>query len=94
MPENPPPPTSLSPDRIRRDVADLLDVDPLELEDDEPLLDQGMDSIRLMTLVERWRADGVEVTFVDLAEKATINGWSDLLGAVRSAGPATGPTRT
>ncbi|MEV0194789.1 phosphopantetheine-binding protein [Kitasatospora purpeofusca] len=77
MAENPP--QTLSLDRIRQDVADVLQVDPGDLEDDELLLEQGMDSIRLMTLVQQWRDTGTEVTFVDLAGRATLTRWWELL---------------
>ncbi|MFI8829238.1 phosphopantetheine-binding protein [Streptomyces sp. NPDC053431] len=68
-------------DRLRREVADLLGVPTEQLAADVPLPDQGLDSIRLMTLVERWRAQGAEVTFADLAEQPTLNQWSELLTA-------------
>ncbi|MFJ8433813.1 phosphopantetheine-binding protein [Kitasatospora sp. NPDC094019] len=78
MAENPAPRLSL--DRIRQDVADVLRVDPGDLEDDELLLEQGMDSIRLMTLVQQWRDEtGTEITFVDLAGRATLTRWWELL---------------
>lgn len=65
-------------ERIRRDVAELL-ADDLPLADEENLLDRGLDSIRMMTLVERWSGAGAEVTFPDLAEHPTIAGWWELL---------------
>ncbi|MED7955358.1 MULTISPECIES: phosphopantetheine-binding protein [unclassified Streptomyces] len=79
MPEIPPT-DAFSLERIRQDVADVLQIDPQELDDDELLVYQGMDSIRLMTLVQRWRDKGTEVTFVDLAGEATIKRWRDQLG--------------
>ncbi|MFE6856617.1 phosphopantetheine-binding protein, partial [Streptomyces sp. NPDC057674] len=42
-------------ERLTRDVADVLYVDPSEVEPAESLIEQGLDSIRLMTLVEGWR---------------------------------------
>ncbi|MEV6396005.1 phosphopantetheine-binding protein [Streptomyces sp. NPDC051907] len=69
--------------QIREDVADALGEDPADLPDDENLVDYGLDSIRIMSLVERWRRDhGVETTFVDLAERPSIEVWAKLLGAV------------
>jgi len=43
--------------RIREDVADVLGEDPEDIPVDENLADHGLDSVRLMTLVERWRRD-------------------------------------
>ncbi|GAA4793132.1 phosphopantetheine-binding protein [Streptomyces sanyensis] len=66
-------------ERLARDVADVLYVEADEIPVDENLLEQGLDSVRLMTLVERWRADGAEVAFVDLAERPTLAEWAALL---------------
>ncbi|MFI0408060.1 phosphopantetheine-binding protein [Actinomadura sp. 3N508] len=71
--------TPLTPDRVRADVAEVLNLDPREVGDDVQLLDQGLDSIRLMTLVERWRAEGADVDLIDLAEQPTVTQWVALL---------------
>ncbi|WP_211896598.1 phosphopantetheine-binding protein [Saccharopolyspora erythraea] len=62
-------------DAVRAEVAELLFEDPAELTDDESLLDWGLDSVRIMSLVERWRRLGVQVTFADLAERPTLAEW-------------------
>jgi bifunctional isochorismate lyase/aryl carrier protein len=67
----------MSPDLLRATVADLLD-EPVG--DDDDLFDAGLDSIRLMTVVEHLRAGGHDVSFVDLAERPTLAAWVDLLG--------------
>ncbi|WP_031064818.1 phosphopantetheine-binding protein [Streptomyces sp. NRRL WC-3742] len=68
-------------ERIRAEVADLLGEDPADIPPDENLVDWGLDSIRLMTLAERWRAEGAEVAFVQLAERPAVEAWAELLGA-------------
>ncbi|MFJ8621462.1 phosphopantetheine-binding protein [Kitasatospora sp. NPDC093550] len=68
-------------ERIRAEVADLLGEDPADIPLDENLVDWGLDSIRLMTLAERWRAEGAEVSFVRLAERPALEAWAELLGA-------------
>ncbi|MBK1783167.1 phosphopantetheine-binding protein [Prauserella cavernicola] len=70
----------LSLDRIRADVLEILQADVDEVADDDDLIDHGLDSIRVMHLVERWRAEGAHVSFVQLAEQPTIQGWHGLLG--------------
>ncbi|WP_306214535.1 phosphopantetheine-binding protein [Actinoplanes sp. RD1] len=65
-------------DRVRNDVADVLGEDPAGLTDDENLIDRGLDSIRILMLEARWRADGVDTGFLELAEEPTIAAWSDL----------------
>ncbi|GAB7047662.1 phosphopantetheine-binding protein [Catenuloplanes indicus] len=64
---------------IRADVAESLGESPDDLTDDENLLDRGLDSIRIMTLVEKWRRDGYHADFLDLAENPTVAGWESVL---------------
>jgi bifunctional isochorismate lyase/aryl carrier protein len=69
-------------DRVRADVAELLYQDPAEIADTADLVESGLDSIRIMTLVERWRTDaGVRISFVELAESPTVAAWWTLLSA-------------
>lgn len=72
--------TPLTLDRVRADVADVLGEDPAGIADDDNLADAGLDSVRLMALVERWRtAHGIDVSFVELAERPGISAWWQLL---------------
>ncbi|MDZ5608968.1 isochorismatase [Bacillus pseudomycoides] len=64
---------------VREQVAELLRESPADIGDDEDLLNRGLDSVRIMSLVEKWRQKGVEVTFADLAERPTIYDWFNLL---------------
>ena len=64
---------------MRADVASLLHLRPEELEDSDNLFEFGLDSIRVATLVERWREVGAEVSFVQLAEVPTLGEWLRLL---------------
>ena len=64
---------------IRADVAALLHRDPDEVDGQENLFESGLDSIRLLTLLERWREQGVSVSFVELAEQPTLESWLTLL---------------
>ncbi|MFR9806879.1 phosphopantetheine-binding protein [Pseudonocardia sp. RS010] len=70
-------PSTLTADRLRADVAELLACDPAEIDPDEDLLDRGLDSVRLMSLVERWRAAGAaDLEFPDLAEQPELGHWT------------------
>ena len=75
-------------EELRAAVAAMLDepADAVAL-DDDLVLDWGLDSIRVMDLVERLRAAGVEVTILELAERPTIRAWDALLTARASAAP-------
>ncbi len=70
---------SVDRDRIRTDVAAALGEEPEDVGDDDDLFDLGLDSIRLMSLVEQWRGEtGSDIGFVDLAEEPTVAAWSRL----------------
>lgn len=73
--------TTLIATRIRSDVAELLEVAPESIRPDDNLFDLGLDSVRVMTLVERWRAAGAAVEFPDLAEQPELGHWQSILGA-------------
>ncbi|VWC35571.1 isochorismatase family protein [Burkholderia lata] len=66
-------------DDVARLVAGSLRVPAETLSADANLVDCGVDSIRMMTFVEQWRADGHDVTFVQLAEQPTLGAWTRLL---------------
>lgn len=69
---------------LQAEVAQLLQMPASDLRSDDHLLHAGLDSIRLMSLVERWRRGGSSLTFVDLAEKPTLAEWWSLLALARS----------
>ncbi|MFD7709657.1 isochorismatase family protein [Streptomyces sp. NPDC059785] len=77
----PMPRTALTLEQIRSDVADSLGEDPADIPFDESLVDYGLDSVRIMSLLARWRErHGVEAAFADLAERPAIEAWAPLLG--------------
>lgn len=80
-------------DRLRGDVSEILEQPLSEIPEDESFLDLGLDSIRLMTLVERWRGAGIDVSFMELAERPTLAEWWELLSPrlPRDARPAHRP---
>ncbi|EYT82543.1 phosphopantetheine-binding protein [Streptomyces andamanensis] len=72
---------TLTLDQIRNDIADSLGEDPADIPVDEDLLDHGLDSVRIMALLERWRREhAVTADFTDLAERPAVTAWADLLG--------------
>ncbi|GAA1770278.1 MULTISPECIES: phosphopantetheine-binding protein [Streptomonospora] len=69
----------LTAERVRADVEQVLGEPAGSLGEQDDLLDRGMDSIRLMSLVESWRKAGVETDFITLAEEPTVAAWTRLL---------------
>lgn len=66
-------------ERLRADIATILEEDPAALEDDANLIDIGLDSMRAMTLVMHWDEAGVPLDFADLAGAPTLAGLWALL---------------
>ncbi|MCY8023689.1 isochorismatase [Bacillus sonorensis] len=71
----------LSKQAMREQIATLLFESPDNISDSENLIYRGLDSVRMMSLIERWRRIGAEVTFVELAEEPTIDNWWRLLSS-------------
>ncbi|CAM3145434.1 phosphopantetheine-binding protein [Tsukamurella hominis] len=70
----------LTADRVRADVAELLQVPAHSIADDDNLFDLGLDSVRVMTLIQRWRdAGAAELEFPDLAEQPELAHWQQLV---------------
>ncbi|SEE33831.1 bifunctional isochorismate lyase / aryl carrier protein [Streptomyces sp. 2231.1] len=66
-------------DSFRADLAEFLYLTPDEVDLDENPLDAGLDSLRIVTLLERWQSAGADVSFVDLAERTSFAQWWRLL---------------
>ncbi|MDJ0340897.1 phosphopantetheine-binding protein [Streptomyces sp. H10-C2] len=78
------PPLTLA--AFRADLAEFLHQQPDEVDLEENPLYAGLDSLRIVTLAERWRAAGTEVSFVELAERTSFAQWWQLLSDRQSGG--------
>mgnify|MGYP002865411166 FL=1 len=66
----------LTRDRIIGDIADVLQLEPGDIGDETNVVDIGLDSVRLMSLIERWRAAGaVQADLVALASDPVVGSW-------------------
>ncbi|MFC4500801.1 MULTISPECIES: phosphopantetheine-binding protein [Streptomyces] len=72
-------PAPLTLEGFRADLAEYLYQRPDEVDLDDNPLHAGLDSLRITTLLERWRATGVDITFVELAECTSFAQWWRLL---------------
>lgn len=66
------------------DVANIMEIPSSDLHIDDNLVDMGLDSLRLMALVARWRKAGCTVDFPALARVPTVQAWWPLLRADQS----------
>lgn len=71
-------PLPLNKAELRAMILPLLEDDD-QPEDDDNLIDYGLDSVRVMTLAARWRQVHADIDFVSLAKDPSINGWWALL---------------
>lgn len=60
-------------------ILQLVADDVAEFSADANLLDYGIDSVKIMAIVAKWREQGLNVDFIDLAEQPTLNAWLVLL---------------
>ncbi|MFF0504263.1 phosphopantetheine-binding protein [Streptomyces fimicarius] len=72
-------PATLTLRRFRADLAELLHLEPEEVDLDDSPVGAGLDSLRLVTLTERWQEYGIDVSFIDLADLPSFQHWWQLL---------------
>ncbi len=66
-------------DVMKKDVADILDLDLDDVDVDENLMLLGLDSIRAMSLFDLWRKVGVSVSFTEVIKKVTLREWWQII---------------
>ncbi|CAM2780499.1 isochorismatase family protein [Paenibacillus taichungensis] len=70
---------------LRNQVGEMLQEQPGNIGEHDDLIQMwGLDSIRIMSLAERFRVEGAGVTFVDLAELPTLAAWAALLDKTKN----------
>lgn len=67
--------------RARALVADVVHDDICEAEPEEDLRDYGLDSIRLLAILDALRGEGLRVRLEDLAARPTLGGLADAIAA-------------
>lgn len=81
----PPAPTR---EELRAAVAELLEIDPAAVGDEDDLIGLGMDSLRMMRLVNLWRREGIRVSSRALAGEPTVAAWARHLDELRAGARA------
>lgn len=55
--------------------------DSRSIDADANLFEAGLDSVGLLRLVNKWRRDGIEVSFAELAQNPTLAAWASVFDA-------------
>lgn len=66
-------------ERMRADVARVIGEAPEEIGLDDNLMDWGLDSMRLLTLVIDWNQAGLALDISELGQHTSLNGWWTLV---------------
>ncbi|MDW6003038.1 isochorismatase family protein [Vibrio mangrovi] len=65
---------------LRHEILPLLDdEDADEIENDDNLIDYGLDSIHIMNLASRWNPLAPQINFMELAKTPTLHHWWQLM---------------
>ncbi|SHL48828.1 Aryl carrier domain-containing protein [Pseudonocardia thermophila] len=77
--------------RATADVAEVLCIPQADLDPELDLRDQGMDSVRVMELVELWRGAGIEkLDYPALAEDQRLSRWLQVLAELQDSADGAG----
>ncbi len=76
---------ALSLERMRADVARVLDCEPAGIGDDDNLIDLDLDSMRMLGLVLAWGNTGLPLEFSQLAEHSTLRQWWAVVQKLQAA---------
>lgn len=70
---------SLSSEWLLGQVAGYLQTSVNDIDANENLMDYGLDSIQVMSLITHWEKLGVKLRFEELAEQPSLNAWWKLI---------------
>ncbi|CCQ10007.1 Isochorismatase [Pseudoalteromonas luteoviolacea B = ATCC 29581] len=73
-------------EEIQSAIADVMGMDINDILLDENLVYLGLDSIRVMILVDKWRGAGVDINLADLAHCTTVTQWHKVIVQKASVG--------
>lgn len=60
---------------LRAQLAAMLEMPVSDLRADDNLLDLGLDSVRIMSLLQSWQQAGAQLSFLDLARSPVLGDW-------------------
>ncbi|MGM9948640.1 MAG: phosphopantetheine-binding protein [Lysinibacillus sp.] len=71
--------TDFTIEQLRKLIEPYVSEPMDEISDDDYLLDAGIDSITIMSVVEELRQQGILVTFIQMADHPSIKAWHGLI---------------
>lgn len=74
-------------------IGKILKLDPEKIRDQDNLIELGINSLKIMRLVNDWRKRGAKVTFAELISQPTFQQWWNLLAAGARTVPAAAPVK-
>ena len=83
---NAPTSTLLAAEELHTAIAELLAVPADELDDETDLITAGLDSLQIMRLASKWRAQGADVSYADLVADTTMRAWRRVLSLEAATG--------
>lgn len=66
---------------LKATILALIDASEEDFDADGDLIDFGLDSMQVFELVSKWQEEGIPVSFMDIAQEPTLNGWWRVLSA-------------
>ena len=72
-------------EQLRQDVARALDRPAEAIGDSDDLLDLGLDSIRLMSLLQAWSTPGSELDLIEFVDDPRLVAWASRVDAAGGA---------
>jgi yersiniabactin nonribosomal peptide synthetase len=66
-------------DQLKQQIKAFIPFHDEDIEDDDNLLEIGLDSMSIMQLINLWRSQGSDITFSHLVDKPKLSAWYALL---------------